>query len=378
MKFLQNNYIISIICLILMTSFTSCDETADELEVSDSEPVTLSELEITEIELDQTNPNNPAATFTWTEADYGQPTVENYALEFSDDESFDDLVVASVQTRETNVSLAMQEINSASADLGLPPSEWNTLYARITSSVGSQSDLKVSSNTISFEVKPYFNYPFTDYFLVGNATAAGWNNNNNNPALFRDASDPELYRYTGFFQKNGDDINEGRFKVIREKGFWQPQWGTTFDEPNDPIETSGDIAGNPITQDSDPGRFGVESEGYYTFTINFDDNEYSMEPFDASNATEYTSITLQGSGISTDTEMNQLSIDPHIWFLNGVSLVTGGVQFETNTGATWGGDTAFSGMASEGGPAIEIVVGDDYNVWFNDLTGEYILIPQNF
>ena len=58
--------------------------------------------------------------------------------------------------------------------------------------------------------------------------------------------------------------------------------------------------------------------------------------------------------------------------------MTGGVQFETNTGATWGGDTAFSGMASEGGPAIEIVVGDDYDVWFNDLTGEYILIPQNF
>jgi hypothetical protein len=377
MKFLQYKNIISVICLILIASFTSCDETADELEVSDSEPVTLSELEITEIELDQSNPNNPAATFTWTKADYGQPTVENYALEFSSDESFENFVVASVQTRETNVSLNMSEINSASADLGLPPSEWNTMYARITSSLGSESDLKVSSNAISFEVYPYFNYPYKDYFLVGNATAAGWNNSNNNPVLFRDASDPNLYRYTGFFQKNGG-INEGRFKVIETKGFWQPQWGTTFNEPDDPIETTGAIASNPITQDSDPGRFGVESEGYYTFTIDFGDGSYSMEPFDASNAPEFTSITLQGSGISTDTQMNQLSLDPHIWFLNNVSLMTGGVQFETNTGATWGGDTAFSGMASENGPAIDIVVADDYNVWFNDLTGEYIFIPQNF
>ena len=377
MKFLQYKNIISIICLILIASFTSCDETADELKVSDSEPVTLSELEITEIELDQSNPNNPAATFTWTKADYGLPTVENYALEFSSDENFENFVVASVQTRETNVSLNMSEINSASADLGLPPSEWNTMYARITSSLGSESDLKVSSNAISFEVYPYFNYPYTDYFLVGNATAAGWNNSNNNPALFRDASNSDIYRYTGFFQKNGG-INEGRFKVIETKGFWQPQWGTTYNEPNDPIETSGGIAGNPITQDSDPGRFGVESEGYYTFTIDFGDGSYSMEPYDASNATEYTSITLQGSGISTDTQMNQLSLDPHIWFLNNVSLMTGGVQFETNTGATWGGDTAFSGMASENGPAIDIVVADDYNVWFNDLTGEYIFIPQNF
>jgi len=377
MKFLQYKNIISVICLILIASFTSCDETADELKVNDSEPVTLSELGINEIELDQSNPNNPAATFTWTKADYGKPTVENYALEFSSDESFENFVVASVQTRETNVSLNMSEINSASADIGLPPSEWNTMYARITSSLGSESDLKVSSNAINFEVYPYFNYPFNDYYLVGNATAAGWSNNNNNPVLFRDASDPNFYRYTGFFQKGGG-INEGRFKVLSAKGQWQPQWGTTFNEPDDPIQNLGAIAGNPTTQDSDPGRFGVESEGYYTFTIDFGDGSYSMEPFDASNATEYTSITLQGSGISTDTQMNQLSLDPHIWFLNNVSLMTGGVQFETNTGATWGGDTAFSGMASENGPAIDIVVADDYNVWFNDLTGEYIFIPQNF
>lgn len=377
MKFLQQRNIMSIICFILIATITSCDETADELEVSDSEPVSLSELEISEIELDKTNPDNPAATFTWTKADYGQPTVENYSLEFSSDESFDDFIVVSVLTRETNHSLIMSELNTAAGDLGLPPSEWNTLYARVTSSLGSEGDLKVSSNTISFEVNPYFNYPFNDYFLVGNATAAGWNNNNNNPVLFRDASNPDVYRYTGFFQKNGG-INEGRFKVIEAKGFWQPQWGTTYSEPDDPIETSGAIAGNPITQDSDPGRFGVESEGYYTFTIDFGDGEYSIEPFDASNAPEFTSMTLQGSGISADTEMNQLSIDPHIWYLNNVSLMTGGVQFETDTGATWGGDTAFSGMASEGGPAIDVVVADDYNVWFNDLTGEYILIPQNF
>ena len=28
---------------------------------------------------------------------------------------------------------------------------------------------------------------FNDYYLVGNGVASGWNNNLNNPALFRDA-----------------------------------------------------------------------------------------------------------------------------------------------------------------------------------------------
>ena len=378
MKIHLNKYLIGLSVLLSAFLITSCDEVADEMTVEEPESFTLSELDISEIELDQTNPENPVATFVWTDPDYGQQTVENYDLEFSDTENFENSFVVTSLSGDRDITLSTRELNSAVGEIGLPPSEWNTAYARIISSLGrSQSELPVTSNIISFEVKPYFNYPFNDFFLVGNGTSAGWSNDNNNPPLFRDASNPDLYRYTGFFQKGGG-IDNGRFKVISVKGQWQPQWGTTFSEPDDPIENSGGIAGNPTTQDSDPGRFGVESSGYYTFTIDFGNNEYTMEPFNASNATEFTSITLQGSGIPTSTEMNQLSIDPHIWYLNGVSLETGGIQFETNTGNSWGGDTSFSGVATEGGASIDIIVADEYNVWFNDLTGDYIFIPLNF
>ena len=378
MKIYLNKNLYGLALLLSALLITSCDDVADKMTVEEPESMTLSELDISEIELDQTNPENPVATFVWSEPDYGQQTVKNYDLEFSETESFENTVVVSSLSGNRDVTLTTRELNSAVGDIGLPPSEWNTAYARVTSSLGrSQNELPVTSNIISFEVNPYFNYPFNDFFLVGNGTAAGWDNSNNNPPLFRDADNPDLYRYTGFFQKDGG-IDNGRFKVISFKGQWQPQWGTTFSEPDDPIQNSGAIAGNPVTQDSDPGRFGVESEGYYTFTIDFGDNEYSMEPFDASNAPEFTSMTLKGSGIATNTEMNQLSIDPHIWYLNGVSLVTGGIQFETSTGNTWGGDTTFSGVATEGGASIDIIVADEYNVWFNDLTGDYIYIPLNF
>lgn len=364
--------------LCVVTSLSSCEDVQDGTVANEVDNLVLSELDITEIELDQTNPGNPVATFMWSEADFGVQTAENYRLEFSDTENFENTVVVANLTGITNITLTTTELNTAAGSVGFAPFEWNTLYARVTTFLGQQNALAKSSNTISFDVYPYFNYPFEEYYLVGNATSADWQNNNNNPPLFRDAENPDLFSYTGFFSKGGGGINDGRFKVLDSRGMWQPQWGTTFSEPDDPILNSGEIAGNPTTQDTDPGRFGVETDGYYTFTINFGNNEYSIEPYDASNATDFTSIALQGSGISANAEMNQLAFDSHIWYINGVNLNSGGIQFLTNEGSSWGGDTAFSGVASEGGNEIDIILSDDYDVWFNDLTGEYIFIPLNF
>ncbi len=378
MKIKSNKFYYIFGMMLAILSFTSCEDMQDGSVANQADNLVLSELDITEIELDQNNPGNPVATFNWTEADYGIQTVENYLIEFSDTESFENTAVVANLSGTTNITFTTTEINTAAGNIGLPPFEWNTMYARVTSSLGEQNTLPEPSNIINFEVYPYFNYPFEEYYLVGNATSAGWSNNNNNPPLFRDASNEDLFRYTGFFSKNAANADEGRFKILSSTGQWQPQWGTPFAEPSDPIQESGEIAGNPATQESDPGRFGVETEGYYTFTINFRTNEYSLESFDASNAVDYTSISLQGSGVSSNTQMNQLSFDSHIWYLNGVNLGSGGIQFMTNTGSTWGSDNSFSGVATEGGSPINIILPDDYDVWFNDLTGDYILIPLNF
>jgi starch-binding outer membrane protein SusE/F len=75
--------------------------------------------------------------------------------------------------------------------------------------------------------------------------------------------------------------------------------------------------------------------------------------------------------------MNQLSFDGHLWFANSVRLTPGEVSFVTDGGANWGSNSSFSGIASSGGSAIPVIVEDDYDVWFNDLTGRYILIPLN-
>ena len=77
MKIHLNKYLIGLSVLLSAFLITSCDEVADEMTVEEPESFTLSELDISEIELDQTNTENPAATFVWTEPDYGQQTVKN-------------------------------------------------------------------------------------------------------------------------------------------------------------------------------------------------------------------------------------------------------------------------------------------------------------
>lgn len=349
-------------CTILLLS--SCTDDTTQFSVSETVPVILSDLAITNVELDPVNTNNPAITLNWTEADYGQPASVKYSVEVAADESFANAATAGTVTGNNTFTLSVTELNAAAGSLGLPPFAWNTIYARVTSSLGTQVGLPVASNSISFNVFPFFNYKFKDFYLVGNATAPGWNNNNNNNPLFRDGSNENVYYYTGYF-------DAGEFKVLEVKGLWQPQWGT-----NDTTS----IEVNPGTG-TDPGTFPnnnspIASAGFYTFTINFSDKTFDFQPFDASGAASFTGIEIQGSSVTT-TALNQSSFDGHIWYLNSVSLTPGDLQFKTNTGSVWAGTTEFSGQATENGGNIPVVVEDDYAVWFNDLTGRYILIPLN-
>ncbi|TBN00901.1 SusF/SusE family outer membrane protein [Hyunsoonleella flava] len=375
MKTIKRISAFSIIGLVLLF-LSSCDDDSELFTVSAPNAPVLADLQITQIELDAANTGNPAIALNWSESDYGQPAAVNYSVQFSMDEAFTSPVTATSVTGRNDITLSVGEINSAAGNAGLNPFEWATLYTRVVASLGTQQSKAINSNTLQFEVYPYFNYVFNDYYLVGNGTAPGWNNNDNNPPLFRDADNPNLYYYTGFFTKGGGDFNDGRFKVLETRGLWQPQWGVTDNEGEDEIKTGGEIAGNPGTQSNDPGRFGVPSEGYYEFTINFSTKTYTMTPFNASGATMFSGMSIQGSSVST-TAMTPLSFDGHIWYAAGIRLTPGEVSFLTDTGATWGAAISFSGVATAGGSAIPVIVEDDYDVWFNTLTGRYILIPLN-
>jgi hypothetical protein len=368
MKKQSINILNILLVLSIITGMISCEDPQDGTFANEASGLVLSELDITQIELDQTNPGNAVATFIWTEADFGVQTAENYLLEFSNTESFENTVVVANLVGNTSITFTTTELNNAAGNVGFPPFEWNTMYARVTTSLGQQSALAKSSNTISFEIYPYFNYGFTDLYFVGPACASGWNNNNNNPVLFRDAENADLFRYTGFF-------NADQLKMLETKGAWAPQYGEG---------TQGELVPRPTEDDPDPAPIDdFTSSGYFTFTANIRTLEFTVEPADGS-AASLSSLSISGSALDSPIELVQYGVgggvfDPHIWQVSApVSLNPGTITFTANGSQDWGGDTAFSGVASEGGNPIEILVGDEYEVWFNDLTGEYMFIPLNF
>tara|TARA_R110002072_G_scaffold63171_1_gene157407 strand:+ start:497 stop:1621 length:1125 start_codon:yes stop_codon:yes gene_type:complete len=373
MKKIKRISAVSIIGLVLLF-LSSCEDTTDTFQITSPNAPVLADLNFSSIELDPINTSNPALTLNWAESDYGQQTAVNYAIQFAGDETFTVPVTAATITGQSALTLSIGEINAAAGNAGLNPFEWATLYTRVVASLGSQQSESINSNTIQFQVFPYFNYVFNDYYLVGNGTAPDWNNNANNPPLFRDADNSNLYHYTGYFNKPGG-FDDGRFKILESRGLWQPQWGVTDNEGDDVVKTSGDIAGNPGTQSSDPGRFGVPETGFFTFTIDFSTKKYTTEPFEASGITSPATLSIQGSSVET-TAMTALAFDGHIWYINELHLLPGEITFLADTNA-WGGSTSFSGVATNGGGSIPVIVEDDYDVWFNDLTGHYILIPLN-
>jgi len=358
----------AILVMVILLVLNACDDTSELFQITTPTPPVLAEVGITDITLDANNTANPALTLHWEEADYGQQVSVNYAIEFASEDTFASPVVAAMVTGKNTVTFSTSELNTAAGNAGLNPFNWGTLYARVVSSLGSQNQMKSISNTIQFRVYPYFNYVFKDYYLVGDAIVSGWNNNNNNPALFRDSSNSNKFYYTGYF-------GNGHFKVLETKGLWQPQWGT-----NDGSTIEVNPGGG-----NDPERFPTAgataiTAGYYQFTIDFGAKTFDFQAYNEAGSTVYGGMSVQGDATpngSTPTAMNPLNFGNHIWYLNNIHLVPGSVQFSSDTNTIFGSDTAFSGVTSENGGNIPVVVEDDYDIWYNDLTGRYQLIPLN-
>jgi len=230
--------------------------------------------------------------------------------------------------------------------------------------------ITVDLNTNTFTVI-LANYP--ELYLVGDATAAGWNEKNNDYRMFKDADQGGLYHYTGYF-------TAGSIKLREQKNSWQPQWGKG--------DADGTLAGNPGTQSNDPNTISVGTAGYYTFTVNLVDLSYSLEAYDASGATEYDNLGVLGAatptGWGSDTDFTKSSFDPHIWYMNlDLNESDGGdcdcgfkIRANDSWDTNWGGNqnppTINYGVATtDGGKNIGVPTTGNYSIIFNTLTFRY-------
>ncbi|OYU82184.1 MAG: DUF5116 domain-containing protein [Flavobacterium sp. BFFFF1] len=325
------------------------------------------------VTITETTPaDNTALTLTWEGVDYGTPTAVNYTVEFALNGT--DFATPTVITTvpATRYAMTFADLDAkAKALVVTPDAPYNgdpiAIDVRIKSSIGTTASEEKYSEVTTVVVNSFIPtvppvLEKRELYFVGPASSAGWNNNNDNMPMFRDANNDDLYVYTGKFVAD-------QFKLLEKKGQWQPQWGIS----------GGILAVNDGTG-SDPDPFVASGNGYYTFTVDVANNTFDMTPFAGNTATTIPTIGIIGDGTAggwdTDTDMTQSSFDPHVWKITA-TLVDGFMKFRANNDwpVNWGSGTATSGVGVQDGSNIPVTAGT-YDIWFNDLDGRYLLIPQ--
>ena len=317
--------------------------------------------------LDVNKPADEAQKFEWSAAEYSKNVVVEYTL-LIDKKGGDFTAATTLATTKnvTSASVLVRDLNQAAIDLGAPTDVATMFDVKIKSTV-SGGVPQVSTTPITISITPYtgkVTYNFTDWYLIGAAVEGGWDNNTDtkHQPMFRDGKNASIYKFTGFFKA-------GNFKLISVKGSWDSQLGNA--------------GGDAIEIKNNAGEFTIPADGYYTFQFNTTDLKYTLKVYaDAVAITKiYTTVGIIGSstpgGWDASTKLTGSAFSKHVWSLAGdtAKLKDGEAKVRANDAwdVSWGGTTAFSG----GGTGDNIPVAKSkYVVYFNDLDGSYLMIPN--
>lgn len=380
----MKKFSIFLLTIVAFIGFTACEHDDDVVFVAQPDPEGIMFVSTTaeSYTLTSQTADNTAERFVWSEVDFDAPTTVTYELQGAPTSDFSDLTSIGT-TGDNNLGVTVSQMMTLAAAAGLdndPETEdmpnSGQIFFRVRAYAGNDGGNGLSEvsetmaiNVVLPEAEEEAEPGKMNLFFVGDATAAGWNNNNNNTPLFRHSDNDNMFSFTGRFA-GGDDV-EG-FKLLEVLGQWQPQWGGT----------DGTLAVNAGDSD-DPAAFSVDSDAYYTLNLNTEDMTYTFESYDASGAATYGSIGIigpaQSGGWDADTDMTQSEFDPHIWYINGLELTDGEFKFRADDdwADNWGAASGeLSGQANYGAGDNMTAVAGTYDIWFNDITGRYILIPQ--
>lgn len=310
-----------------------------------------------------------ATTVTWTDySGYGTSVVYKVEIAKKGDATFLSLGEVTIPNPNPNqitrsLSVTNKDLNTAALNAGGIANQESEFDFRVTAKTSfSTPAIELKSAVSTAKLKPY-KVEFVNLYLVGDATAAGWDNNATNANMYPllgNQSVSASYTYTGYFKAGG-------FKLIKTKGSWDAQYG------------AGSSAGT-LSSDGGSGNITVTTAGYYKFSANVATMTYTLEPVTPSSAT-YPTIGIIGDSTpnawNSSTAMTQSTFDSHIWYLTNVILTNGELKFRANDAwdVNWGSSDEGFGTATSGGPNIPVKAGT-YNIYFNDNTGAYNLIKQ--
>jgi hypothetical protein len=209
--------------------------------------------------------------------------------------------------------------------------------------------------------------PYTQLWIVGDATPNGWDINNPNQMRV-DSSNLWMFSYN-------EVLNAGEFKIPVATG----NWGTDYYMPpvNHPALTSTSVQFVP--GGSPDNKWQITNPGPYKISLNTQNNSISIKPF-----TPYTQIWMVGDAtpvgwnINSPQPMTPVAGDPYKFQYVG-PMNAGEFKFPLSTG-NWGCDY-FMPVIDQSGPGSTqmkfIAGGSPDNKWRLTQAGNYqITIDQ--
>ncbi|MDO4224638.1 MAG: SusF/SusE family outer membrane protein [Bergeyella zoohelcum] len=243
-----------------MMALVSCDRTDDlaVIEYKDVPSLDASSFSSSSYVVTESNLASTFETIMFKKPVYTQNTAIESQIEIAlAGTNFASPVNLGSTTENSYVRLLYRQLNEAV--LALIDKDTYTAGTPVEIEVRVKSSIKTRTGSL---LNPVYSSPvliavtpmsleiqYTDLYLIGDATAAGWVNtatNANMYPLLKDATSNKAYTYTGYFAK-------GEFKMVETKGAWSPQYGFDSD--------------GKLSTDGGSGNIPVAEAGYYKLTV---------------------------------------------------------------------------------------------------------------
>ena len=320
---------------------------------------------------------------SWSAAKYGDKIPATYTLVISRGGS-EKRIEFPVATGARQVSLPLQELNKRlvtelEMEGDTPGKVSVTVEALPLADKGNDHALetyRTTSSPLELTITPFFATSRPDlYFLVGDLSGRDgspvWKNDNTDHLFFADDNSALTYHYDGYLKAGA------AFKIFPEASIGS--WDNILGMKEGKLDMGGDNIALPAGS----------SDGYYriTLTVNrgkLDPAQASVTfaPIDVSAKPTLSKVGIIGTaGIDWDHDLflEQSKTEPHLWIGRGIVLKEGDFKLRANAAwaKSWGGQekekfpTDF-GIA-DGGEDWKVTAKEagKYNVYFNDLTGNY-------
>ena len=256
----------------LTVFFTSCDK-ADELPyygTGVAPTLTASATTIAPLPADS---NKVALTLSWTNPNYATDSANyKYVIEFDTTGRNLSRATAVTVTGERSKSFTAKELNTILLSYGYAFNVPVDMDVRVTSSYANNNE-RITSNTLKIRMTPYKVPPKVPLpssgrlFIVGDATAGGWNNPV--PVPSQELARINETTWGGIFQLTG-----GRqYLLLPVNG----DWSNKFSVANNSV--AGLSAGGDFGFNLNDNFPGPATTGLYKIIVDFQTGKFTVTPF---------------------------------------------------------------------------------------------------